>query len=139
MGFGPLEYIAIGFPGNNFSGEIIPAIKELQDAGTIRVLDLVIISKDANGDVTAIELSEASPEQAAVLATLGIESRNLLGQEDVDEIGEALDLNSTAGLMIWENVWAAKFAQAVRNADGVLVANGRIPAELVEDVAAASA
>src|SRR6185295_14576457 len=120
MGFGPLEYIAIGFPGNNFSGEIIPAIKELQDAGTIRVLDLVIISKDANGDVTAIELSEASPEQAAVLATLGIESRNLLGQEDVDEIGEALDPNSTAGLMIWENVWAARFAQAVRNADGVL-------------------
>jgi hypothetical protein len=139
MGFGPLEYIAIGFPGNKFSGEIIPAIKELQDAGTIRVLDLVIISKDANGDVTAIELSEASPEQAAVLATLGIESRNLLGQEDVDEIGEALDPNSTAGLMIWENVWAARFAQAVRNADGVLVANGRIPAELVEDVAAASA
>jgi uncharacterized protein DUF6325 len=138
MGFGPLEYIAIGFPGNNFSGEIIPAIKELQDSGTIRVLDLVIISKDANGDVTAIELSEASPEQAAVLATLGVESRNLLGQEDVDEIGDALDPNSTAGLMIWENVWAAKFAQAVRNADGVLVANGRIPAELVEDVAASA-
>ena len=139
MGFGPLEYIAIGFPGNKFSGEIIPAIKELQDSGTIRVLDLVIISKDANGDVTAIELSEASPEQAAVLATLGVESRNPLGQEDVDDIGEALDPNSTAGLMIWENVWAARFAQAVRNANGVLVANGRIPAELVEDVAAASA
>jgi hypothetical protein len=138
MGFGPLEYIAIGFPGNNFSGEIIPAIKELQDSGTIRVLDLVIITKDANGDVTAIELSETSPEQAAVLATLGVESRNLLGQEDVDEIGDALDPNSTAGLMIWENVWAARFAQAVRNADGVLVANGRIPAELVEDVAASA-
>jgi hypothetical protein len=138
MGFGPLEYIAIGFPGNNFSGEIIPAIKELQDSGTIRVLDLVIITKDANGDVTAIELSETSPEQAAVLATLGVESRNLLGQEDVDEIGDALDPNSTAGLMIWENVWAARFAQAVRNADGVLVANGRIPAELVEDVTASA-
>src|SRR4029450_6984145 len=102
MSVGPVEYIAIAFPGNKFSGEIIPAIKELQDSGTIRVLDLVIITKDANGDVSAIELSEASPEQAAVLATLGVESRNLLGQEDVDEIGDALDPNSTAGLMIWE-------------------------------------
>jgi len=139
MGLGPLEYIAIAFPGNNFSGKIIPAIKELQDSGTIRVLDLVIITKDGDGNVSAIELSEASPEQAAVLATLGIESRNLLGQEDVEEIGGALDPNSTAGLMIWENVWAAKFAQSLRDADGELVANGRIPAEVVEEVLAAPA
>ena len=136
MSIGPVEYIAIAFPGNNFSGEIVPAIKELQDAGTIRVLDLVIISKDGEGNVTGIELSETSPEQQAALAVLGIESRNILGQEDVEDIGAALDPNSTAGLMIWENVWAAKFAQSLRAADGILIANGRIPAALVEEVLA---
>ena len=134
MSIGPVEYIAIAFPGNNFSGEIVPAIKELQDSGTIRVLDLVIISKDGEGNVTGIELSEASPEQQAALAVLGVESRNLLGQEDIEDIGSALDPNSTAGLMIWENVWAARFAQSLRAADGILIANGRIPAALVEEV-----
>ena len=138
MSIGPVEYIAIAFPGNKFSGQIVPAIKELQDAGTIRVLDLVIISKDGDGNVTGIELSEASPEQQATLAILGIESRNLLGQEDIEDIGAALDPNSTAGLMIWENVWAARFAQSLRAADGILIANGRIPAALVEEVLAES-
>src|SRR5580765_3614431 len=136
MSIGPVEYIAIAFPGNKFSGEIVPAIKELQDAGTIRVLDLVIISKDGDGNVTGIELSEASPEQQAALAVLGVESRNLLGQEDIEDIGAALDPNSTAGLMIWENVWAAKFVQSLRDADGILIANGRIPAPLIEEALA---
>ena len=138
MSIGPVEYIAIAFPGNNFSGEIVPAIKELQDSGTIRVLDLVIISKDGEGNVTGIELSEASPEQQAALAVLGVESRNLLGQEDIEDIGAALDPNSTAGLMIWENVWAARFAQSLRAADGILIANGRIPAVVVEELMGSS-
>jgi len=138
MTIGPVEYIAIAFPGNKFSGQIVPAIKELQDAGTIRVLDLVIISKDAEGNVAAIEMSEASPEEQASLAALGVESRNLLGQEDFEDIGAALDPNSTAALMIWENVWAARFAKSLRDADGILIANGRIPAALVEEIMAES-
>jgi hypothetical protein len=136
MSIGPVEYIAIAFPGNKFSGKIIPAIKELQDSGTIRVLDLVIITKDEAGDVRAIELSEASPEEQATLATLGVAGKNLLGQEDFEDIGDALDPNSTAALMIWENVWAERFASSLRNADGVLIANGRIPAALIEEVMA---
>jgi hypothetical protein len=139
MSIGPVEYIAIAFPGNKFSGAIIPAIQELQDAGTIRVLDLVIISKDAAGNVTAIELSEASPEEAAALAVLGISGKNLLGEEDIEDIGGALDPDTTAGLMIWENAWAATFAKALRDADGVLIANGRIPAVLVEEAMAGAA
>jgi len=134
MSIGPVEYIAIAFPGNKFSGEIIPAIRELQDSGTIRVLDLVIISKDDEGNVASIELNEASPETQATFAALGVENRNLLGQEDFEDIGNALDPNSTAALMIWENVWAERFATSLRNADGILVANGRIPAALVEEI-----
>ena len=138
MSIGPVEYIAIAFPGNKFSGEIIPAIRELQDSGTIRVLDLVIISKDDEGNVASIELNEASPETQATFAALGVENRNLLGQEDFEDIGNALDPNSTAALMIWENVWAERFATSLRNADGILVANGRIPAALVEELMAES-
>jgi Family of unknown function (DUF6325) len=136
MTLGPVDYIAVAFPGNKFSGRIVPAIKELQDAGTIRVLDLVIISKDAEGNVAAIELSEADPEQAAALAVLGIEGTQLLGQEDFEDFGAALEPNSTCGLMVWENVWAAPFVDAVRAADGILLAAGRIPAAVVEEVMA---
>jgi uncharacterized membrane protein len=139
MSIGPVEYIAIAFPGNKFSGEIIPALKELQDSGTIRILDLIVISKDGAGDVTAVELSEASAEEAAALSVLGIERSNLLGLEDIEDIGGALDPNSTAALMLWENVWAERFATSLRNADGILVANGRIPAALVEEALASSA
>jgi hypothetical protein len=136
MTLGPVDYIAIAFPGNKFSGRIIPAIKDLQDAGTIRVLDLVIISKDAEGNVAAIELSEADPEQAAALAVLGIDRQNLLGQEDFEDFGAALEPNSTCGLMVWENVWAAPFVDAVRDADGIMLAAGRIPAAVVEEAMA---
>ena len=139
MSIGPVEYIAIAFPGNKFSGQIIPAIKELQDNGTIRVLDLVIITKDGDGNVAAIELADLSPDQQAALSVLGVEGTNLLGQEDFEDIGSALDPNSTAGLMIWENVWGARFAQALRDADGELIANGRIPVQLIEEALAAGA
>jgi len=138
MSVGPVEYIAIAFPGNKFSGEIVPAIKALQDSGTIRVLDLVLITKDADGNVAAIELADAEAEQRAALEVLGIQRSNLLGEEDFEDIGSALDPNSTAGLMIWENVWAAEFAKSLRNADGILIANGRIPAALVEEAMAAA-
>jgi Family of unknown function (DUF6325) len=136
MSIGPVEYIAIAFPGNKFSGEIIPAIKALQDSGTIKVLDLVIISKDDEGNVAAVELADSSPETQATFEVLGVENRNLLGEEDFEDIGSALDPNSTAALMIWENVWAAEFAKSLRKADGILIANGRIPADLVEELMA---
>ena len=137
MSIGPVEYIAIAFPGNKFSGEIVPAIKEFQDFGTIKVLDLVLITKDEDGNVAAIELADSSPETRAIFAALGVERKNLLGQEDFEDIGSALDPNSTAALMIWENVWAAEFAKSLRDADGILIANGRIPAALVEEPMAA--
>jgi len=139
MSIGPVEYIAIAFPGNKFSGQIIPAIKELQDNGTIRVLDLVIITKDTEGNVAAIEMADLSPDQQATLSVLGIEGTNLLGQEDFEDIGSALDPNSTAALMIWENVWGARFAKSLRDAEGELIANGRIPVQLIEEAMAEGA
>jgi hypothetical protein len=136
MGIAPVDYLAVAFPGNKFSGAILPEIKKLVDAGTIRVLDLVIVTKDEEGNVAAIEASEASPELAASLAALGIEGKNLLGQDDFEDIGEALEPNSTCGLMVWENVWAADFAKSLRDADGILLGQGRIPAAFLEELLA---
>jgi uncharacterized protein YuzE len=136
MGIAPVDYLAVAFPGNKFSGAILPEIKKLVDAGTIRVLDLVIITKDEEGNVAAIEASEASPELAASLAALGIEGKNLLGQDDFEDIGQALEPNSTCGLMVWENVWAADFAKSLRDADGILLGQGRIPAAYLEELLA---
>ena len=100
---------------------------------------MIIIRKDANGDINGLELADASPEEQATLAALGVAGTHLLGQEDVEDIGEALDPNSTAALMIWENVWAARFAESLRDADGILIANGRIPVPVIEEVMAAGA
>ena len=139
MSIGPVEYIAIAFPGNHFSGEIVPALQDLVDNGTIRILDLVIIHKDADGNVDAVELSDASDVEKATLASLGVVGTRLLGLEDVEDIGELLDDESSCALMIWENVWASRFAESLRNADGVLIANGRIPVPVVEEAMAAGA
>jgi len=136
MGIAPVDYLAVAFPGNKFSGAILPEIKKLVDAGTIRVLDLVIITKDDAGNVAAIEAAETSPELAASLAALGIEGKNLLGQDDFEDIGEALEPNSTCGLMVWENVWAEDFAKSLRDADGILLGQGRIPAAFLEELMA---
>ena len=139
MSIGPVEYIAIAFPGNHFSGEIVPALQDLVDSGTIRILDLVIIHKDADGNVDAVELSDASDVEKATLASLGVAGTRLLGLEDVEDIGALLDDESSCALMIWENVWASRFAESLRNADGVLIANGRIPVPVVEEAMAAGA
>ena len=138
MSVGPVEYIAIAFPGTISQGRSSRRSRSSRIPGTIRVLDIVIISKDNDGNVAAVELGDASPEEAATLAVLGIEGKNLLGLEDIEDIGGALDPNSTCALMIWENAWAAEFAKSLRDADGILIANGRIPAQLVEEAMAAS-
>ena len=137
MSIGPVEYIAIAFPGNKFSGEIVPAIKELQDTGTIRVLDLVIISKDAEGNVAAIEMSEASPEQQATLGgPRRREHRTCSARRTSRTSARRSTRTAPPALMIWENIWAARFAKSLRDADGILIANGRIPAALVEELMA---
>jgi uncharacterized membrane protein len=117
------EYIVIGFPGNNFTGEIVPALADLVESGTIRILDLVFVLKDADGNVLSFEYDD--------LEDLGYhdlpgEVTGILSDSDVAQAGELLEPNSSAVLLIWEDLWAESFAQAVRNADGVFVAGGRL-------------
>ena len=130
---GPVDYAIIGFPGNKFRGEIAPAIGDLVDAGTIRVIDIAFVGKDEDGTTVAMELTELDPEVQAGLEKIGIEVGGLFSEDDLMGVAEGLEPNSSAALLIWENVWARKVAQAMRDAGGVMVAFERIPHDVVQE------
>jgi hypothetical protein len=132
MPLGPVEYILIAFPGNRFNGRIVPALHELVASGTIHIIDLLFIKKDAAGNVLVVELDSAADDEAAPFADLDGEYGGLLSPEDIELAAADLPLDSSAGLLVWENVWAARFAEAVRGAGGQVIANERIPHAFVE-------
>jgi uncharacterized membrane protein len=133
MSVGPIEYLVVAFPGNKFKGEIVPALAELVESNTIRILDLVFILKDEEGNVAAVELADLDPEdEAAAMSDISEVDAGLLNEDDIALAAESLEPNSSAGLLVFENVWATRFAEAVRNADGQLIANERIPYDVVQ-------
>lgn len=129
---GPVDYAVIAFPGNQFRGEIGPALAELVEAGTIRIIDIAFVGKDADGQAMAFELMELDPEVQAGLERAGIEVGGLLNEDDVMRTADSLEPDSSAALLIWENVWARKVAQAMRDAGGLLVTFDRIPHDVVQ-------
>jgi hypothetical protein len=133
MAYGPAELIVVRFPGNQFKGEIAPALGDLIDSGTIRLIDLLFLMKDADGAVTFLEAGEVFPD--GPLAGVVAESdAGLISDEDVEDIAPELEPNSSAAVMLFEHLWAAQFTQALRNAGGELVYDERIPAAVVEEV-----
>jgi hypothetical protein len=130
--YGPLEYIALSFPGNQFKGEVAPALAEIVEKGLVRIIDLAFVSKDQDGNVTIREIEEINPDQLNLFHPLVAEVTGLLSQGDIEAIGSLLDNNSSAALLLWENTWAATFAQAVANADGSVLARETVPYELVQ-------
>lgn len=130
MAIGPVEYIIVGFPGNQFNGEIAPELAKLVDSGTIRVLDLVFISKDADGNVHAVEFEDH--DDVALFNALEGEVGGLIGDEDIEYAAVELEPSSSAALLIWEDLWAAPFVEAMRNSGGVLIEGSRIPHDLME-------
>lgn len=128
---GPVEYMVVAFPGNKFRGEIAPALTDLVQSGTIRIIDLAFVGKDADGGVVAFELSDLDPDVQESISTLDPETSGLLNEDDLMAAAEELDPNSSAALLVWEDVWAAKLAQAIRNADGVVLDIERVPHEVV--------
>src|ERR1700741_4334533 len=119
MSLGPVEYVILGFPGNQFTGQIVPELAKLIDSGLVRIIDHTFISKDADGDVAVVEYDAA--EELAALAGLGGEVGGILTDADIDYAAQSLEPNSSAALLIWEDVWAGPFATAVRNANGVIL------------------
>jgi Family of unknown function (DUF6325) len=134
---GPVEYVIISFPGNHFKGEIVPALSKLIESGTVRIIDLVFILKDDQGDVAIFEFDQL--EELAPFSTLQGEAGGLVNEEDIAYAADALEPNSSAALLVWEDTWATEFAQAVRNADGIILEGARIPYQLVDEAFAALA
>ena len=128
---GPIDYLVVEFPAekSNFTGEMIEELLRLVEDGIIRVVDMLILIKNADGTVDAMELEDV--EDLGELRELEAELAELLAEEDVEMLAAAMDPGSVAGVLIWENLWAAPFASAARRSGGQLIANGRIPIQAI--------
>lgn len=131
MALGPVEYAVIAFPGNRFNGDVVPALIELVESETVHIIDLVFVHKSADGVLTVGEIEELDADLGAVFAKLEGEVDDLLNEDDLNEIATLLSSNSSAAVIVWENLWAERFANAVRASGGQLVDSGRIPHDVV--------
>jgi Family of unknown function (DUF6325) len=124
---GPVDWIVVEFPGSRFKGEIAPALEDLVERGIVRILDLLVMRKDEDGVLETLEISELDESELGTLRSYETELAMLLSEEDVHAVAAAVEPGSTAAVLVWENLWAAPFASAVRRAGGQLIADGRIP------------
>jgi hypothetical protein len=124
---GPVDWIVIEFPGSKFNGQIAPALRDLVERDLIRVLDLLVLKKDADGTLETFELSDLDVGEIGEFQDYEAELAMLLSEEDVTSIAAAIEPGSSAAVLVWENTWAAPFGSAVRRSGGQLVASGRIP------------
>jgi hypothetical protein len=124
---GPIDYIVLEWDGEApVTGEVMPLLADLVDRGVIRILDIAVIVKDADGSVVARDFAE-DPGMAAFDGA----SSGLLGQDDLEEAAVALEPGTVAAVLVWENRWAAPVAVALRRSGGQLVASGRIPVQAI--------
>ncbi|MXM64829.1 DUF1269 domain-containing protein [Streptomyces sp. HUCO-GS316] len=137
---GPVDYIVVEFPGNRMTGEAFPLLVDLVDRGLIRILDLVFIRKDEDGSVNALEIADLTGDGNLDLAVFEGAQSGLLGDDDIEEAAAAVEPGNSAGLLIYENAWAAPFAAALRRSGAQLVASGRLPVQaLIASLEAAEA
>jgi hypothetical protein len=130
---GPVDYLVVEFPGNLMKGEALAELVALADAGTIRILDLVFVRRELDGSTVTVEIADLDGDGELDLAVFEGASSGLIGDDDVEAAASVIEPGSSAGVLVYENTWAAPLVAAVRRAGGVLVAGGRIP---VEDVLA---
>jgi hypothetical protein len=128
---GPIDYIVVEFPGSRMTGEGLPLLVDLVDRGIIRILDLLFIRKELDGTISGLTIADLDSDGQLDLAVFEGVSSGLLDDDDVNDAGSVLEPGSSAGILIYENVWAGPFAAAVRRGGGQLVASGRIPVQAI--------
>lgn len=131
---GPIDYIIVEFKTNNFTGEILDELSKVVQDGTIAVLDIAMIAKDASGEVAALELSDIDDASITTFAKDNSVESGLIGDDDIAEVAELMDDDSSVGLLVIEQLWAKGLKKAILNADGVLLAEGRIHPEAAEEI-----
>ncbi|HEV8567174.1 MAG TPA: DUF6325 family protein [Actinoplanes sp.] len=137
---GPIDYLVVEFPGNRMTGEGLPLLVDLVDRGIIRILDLLFIRKELDGSVSGLTIADLDSDGKLDLMVFEGASSGLLGKDDVEDAASVIEPGSSAGILVYENVWAAPFAAAVRRGGGQLVASGRIPVQaLLAELDAAAA
>jgi uncharacterized membrane protein len=134
MDYGPVDLLVVRFPKNKFTGEIVDELKALVDAGTIRVMDLIFVTKDADGNIESIELTDLDDTVAVQFDAFVDELEGLFSPEDAQVIGSNLEPDSSAGLLLYENVWARKFADAVAKVNGEVLVSERIPRAIIQEM-----
>jgi len=131
---GPVDYVIVGFPGNKFSGEIAPELANLEKKGIIRVIDLVFVLKNETGKVLITEAKNLGGDTGDAFSRFAENASEWFSLDDIEAIAEELPINSSAGIILYENTWAVHFKEAVLNSKGVLLDQGRIPAEIISSV-----
>ena len=126
---GPVDYLVVEFPGSQMTGEGFPLLVDLVDRGLIRILDLIFVTKGSDGSISALEIADFDHDGKLDLAVFEGASSGLIGEDDLAEAGGVLEPGSSAGILVYENVWAAPLAAALRRGGGHMVASGRIPAQ----------
>ena len=129
---GPVDYMIVAFPGNQFRGEVAPELGRLVENRTIRVIDLAFVGKYAEGKIVAFELTDLEPDIREAFEKADVEVSGLFNEDDLMAAGEELEPNTSAALLVWENVWARDIAQKLRDAGGVLLDFERLPHEVVQ-------
>ncbi|WP_443056190.1 DUF6325 family protein [Streptomyces sp. IBSBF 3136] len=124
---GPVDYLVIEFPGNRMTGEAFPLLVDLAERGIVRIIDLAFVRKETDGSVVALELRDLGDE--VDLTVFEGASAGVLDQGDIDEAGNALEPGNSAAVLVYENLWAAPLARALRRSGAQLVASGRIPVQ----------
>jgi len=132
MAIGPVEYMVVSFPGNRFTGAIAPALAELVESGTIHIVDLTFVHKDAAGNITGLELEDEGSDVYNAFQALTADCSQLANDDDVRLIGESLEPDSSAAILVWEDLWAARLAGAIRQAGGEVLEIQRIPHDIVQ-------
>jgi Family of unknown function (DUF6325) len=136
MTLGPLEYVMIAFEGNRFSGQIITALHDAQEKGIIRVIDLLVIKKDEQGNVMALELSDLSEEEARPFGFLAGKLLSIFEPDDVEATAEKIPNNSAAGLLLIEDTWAIPLKEAILSAGAVARDGGLLAYEVQQAIEA---
>ncbi|TMD60273.1 MAG: hypothetical protein E6I91_18840 [Chloroflexi bacterium] len=136
MTLGPLEYVMVAFEGNQFSGQIVSELRAAQEKGIIRVIDLLVIKKDEQGGIMALELSDLSEEEARPFGFLAGDLLSIFEPDDVEAIASQMPNNSAAGLLLLEHSWAVPLKQAILKAGAVARAGGLVAPAVVQMIEA---